>query len=388
MKPVDPMKWLGLSLCAMLPAAHAGAAETLKIGAPESISGDWAPYTAAHGLRCMAELVNEAGGDYRIELQVRDSKSEPQLAVALAQQMLDDGVVAVSGTPASDSLIPIAQLAGGYNAVTFSAMNTQVEMFATGLSNFVTTAVPDPFNAAATARVAYDHGARTVVLFVSDAAGTWTRALPGWFGEVFEKLGGKVTGTIEYPGFGITDWSPFISKLKTMNPVPDAVHISSINPDVGVLIRQLRAAGMDTMVLGSDGFDDVTLASVAGGAANVDGKVFFAAHGFPMPGGPLATFQAECAKRGYEINGAFFGLGGDVIKLLVGAAKAAGSTDPKAMLEAIYTKGPFEIVTAPTISFDNPWHYPVKEVPVMGFKDGKPVLMSSTVPTDVPHFKK
>ena len=369
------------------PAAPALAAETIKIGAPESISGDWAPYTAAHGLRCMAELVNEAG-EYKIELEVKDSKSEPQLAIALAQQMLDDKVVAVSGTPASDSLIPIGQLAADYGAIIFSAMNTQVEMFATGLDNFVTTAVPDPFNAAATAKVAYDKGARTVVLFVSDAAGTWTRALPGWFGEVFEKLGGKVTGTIEYPGFGITDWSPFVSKLKAMDPVPDAIHISSVNPDVGVLIRQLRAAGMNTMVFGSDGFDDVTLASVAGGAANVDGTVFFAAHGFPTPGGSLANFQTECAKRGYEINGAFFGLGGDVVKLLVGAAKAAGSTDPKAMLEAIYTKGPFEIITAPTISFDNPWHYPIKEVPVMGFQDGKPVLVSSTRPTDVPHFKK
>lgn len=378
---------LGLCLGALAPAAPAFAADVIKIGAAESISGDWAPYTAAHGLRCMAELVNEAG-EYKIELDVKDSKSEPQLAIALAQQMLDSKAVAVSGTPASDSLIPIAQLAADYGAITFSAMNTQVEMFATGLENFVTTAVPDPFNASATAKVAYDHGARTAVLFVSDAAGTWTRALPGWFGEVFERLGGKVVGTIEYPGFGITDWSPFISKLKTMDPQPDAIHISSINPDVGVLIRQLRAAGMDTMVLGSDGFDDVTLSSVAGGAANVDGKVFFAAHGYPTPGGPLATFQAECAKRGYEINGAFFGLGGDVIKLLVGAAKKAGSTDPKAMLEAIYTQGPFEIVTAPSISFDNPWHYPVKEVPVMGFKDGKPILISSTVPTDIPHFKK
>ncbi|MFD0387625.1 ABC transporter substrate-binding protein [Tistrella bauzanensis] len=294
--------WLGICLgLAVMPAM---AAETLKIGAPESISGDWAPYTAAHGLRCMAELVNEAG-EYRIELLVKDSKSEPQLAIALAQQMLDDEVIAISGTPASDSLIPIGQLAAEYGAITFSAMNTQVEMFAAGLDNFVTVAVPDPHNAAATAKVAYDQGARSVVLFVSDVVGTWTRALPGWFGEVFERQGGKVLGSIEYPGFGITDWSPFISKLKAMDPAPDAIHISSINPDVGVLIRQLRAAGMSTMVLGSDGFDDVTLASVAGGAANVDGTVFFAAHGFPTEGGALAAFQADCAKRGYEINGAF-----------------------------------------------------------------------------------
>lgn len=387
MKQRVKMKCLGLGLIGLVAATPATAAETIKIGAPESISGEWAPYTAAHGMRCMVELM-KASGEANVELKVEDSKSDPQLAIALAQQMLDDHAIAVSGTPASDSLIPIAQLSAGYGAITYSAMSTQVEMFSSGLTNFVTMAVPDPFNAAATAQVARDVGAQTVVLFVSDAAGSWTRALPGWFGEVFEKLGGKVVGQIEYPGFGITDWSPFISKLKAMSPAPDAIHISSVNPDVGVLIRQMRAAGLDTKVFGSDGFDDATLASVAGGAANVDGKVFFAAHGDPSPDGPLAKFQADCAKRGYEVNGAFFGLGGDVVKVIVGASKVAGSTDPKAILEAIYTKGPFEAVTSPTISYANRWHYPIKTVPVIGFKDGKPILVAKTTPQNVPVFSE
>lgn len=387
MKQRVKMKCFGLGLIGVVAATPATAVETLKIGAPESISGEWAPYTAAHGMRCMVELM-KASGEANVELKIEDSKSDPQLAITLAQQMLDDHAIAVSGTPASDSLIPIAQLSAGYGAITYSAVSTQVEMFSSGLDNFVTTAVPDPFNAAATAQVAHDLGVKTVVLFVSDAAGSWTRALPGWFGEVFEKLGGKVVGTIEYPGFGITDWSPFISKLKAMSPAPDAIHISSVNPDVGVLIRQLRAAGLDTKVFGSDGFDDATLPNVAGGAANVDGKVFFAAHGDPTPGGSLATFQAECAKRGYEVNGTLFGLGGDVVKVLVGAAKAAGSNDPKAILAAIYTKGPFEAVTSPTISYANRWHYPIKEVPVIGFKDGKPILVAKSFPKNVPVFSE
>jgi len=387
MKRRVQMKCFGLGLIGVVAATPATALDTIKIGAPESISGDWAPYTAAPGMRCMVELM-KASGEANVELKIEDSKSDPQLAITLAQQMLDDHAIAVSGTPASDSLIPIAQLSAGYGAITFSAVSTQVEMYSSGLTNFVTTAVPDPFNAAATAQVAHDVGVHTVVLFVSDAAGSWTRALPGWFGEVFEKLGGKVVGKIEYPGFGITDWSPFVSKLKAMSPAPDAIHISSVNPDVGVLIRQLRAAGLDTKVFGSDGFDDATLASVAGGAANVDGKVFFAAHGDPTPGGSLATFQAECAKRGYEVNGTLFGLGGDVVKVLVGAAKAAGSTDPKAILAAIYTKGPFEAVTSPTISYADRWHYPIKEVPVIGFKDGKPILVAKSIPQNVPVFSE
>ena len=377
------------ALAVAIASGSAFAGDPLKIGSPESISGDWAPYTAAHGMRCAAEIMNEQGGvnDVPIELTIQDNKSDPGIALALAQEMLDAGVLAVGATPASDSLIPVAQLAAEYDTITYSGVNTQIEMFEIGLNNFITMAVPDPFNASATAEVAYDLGARRVVLFVSDVYGTWTRNLPEWFGDVFERFGGEVVGRMEYPGFGMTDWSPFITDIKAMDPMPDSVHISSINPDVGVLIRQLRAAGLDTFVFGSDGFDDPTLAEVAGGAANVDGTVFFATHGLAWEGNALDQFTTECIGRGYEINGAFFGLGGDVVRILAKGVELAGTTDSLAVLDALFTAGPIEAITAPTIDFTNKWHYPSKEVSVVGFANGEPMLQAALVPKHSPHYE-
>lgn len=377
-------------VAAGLMSGAAWAGDTVKVGAAESITGDWAPYVGIDGMRCMVEMVNEQGGvlGKKLELLVSDSKSDPQIALALAQQMLDQGAIAITGTPASDSLIPIAQMTASSGVITFSPNNTQVEMFGVGLNNFLTTAVPDPFNASATAEVAYAHGARTAVLFESDVVGTWTRNLPEWFGEAFENMGGKVIGRIEYPGFGITDWSPYVSQIKAMDPQPDAIHISDIVPDVGVLIRQLRAAGLQTMVLGSDGFDDPTLADVAGGGPNVDGTVFFGAHGLAWQGNDLDVFTKECTARGYQINGAFFGLGGDVIKILIQGIERAGSDDPQKVLAAIFDADSLEAITAPTISYKNQWHHPIKAVAVVGFANGGQRDMAGMIePKYIPYFK-
>jgi branched-chain amino acid transport system substrate-binding protein len=370
-----------------LAAGGAGAQDTIRFGGAFSMTGDWAPYQSGTGMRCMAEILNEQGGvlGKQFEIVVRDSRSDPQLAVTLGQEFLDEGVIALDGTPASDSLIPLAQLATGYGVTVFSGVNTQVEMFQFGPSTFMTAAVPDPFNAAAAAEVAYAKGARTVLLLVSKDFATWTENLPEWFGQTFERLGGKVVGRLNHK-VGTTDWSPQITEIKAMDPIPDAIHISSINPDVGILIRQLRAAGVNSMVFGSDGFDDVTLADVAGGAANVDGTVFFATHGFPEPGSKLEAFYKECEGRGYEIPGVFFGLGGDVLLLLKQGIELANSTDSTAVREALFAADSLEGITSDTFRFKDGPGYPVKRVAVLGFKDGQRILESFEVPEWVPEF--
>lgn len=390
MSPAKILRCTASGIAALTLTAGASLADehTIKFGAAVSLTGDWGPYQSGTGMRCMAEIINEAGGvlGKTFDVIVRDNRSDPQLAVTLGQEMLDEGVIALTGTPASDSLIPLTQLAASYGVTVFSAVNTQVEMFQIGPdSTFMTASVPDPYNAAAAAEVAYDKGARTVLLMVSKDFGTWTEGLPEWFGETFERLGGEVVGRLNHK-IGTTDWSPQITEIKSMDPVPDAIHISSVNPDVGIFIRQLRAAGVDSYVFGSDGFDDLTLADVAGGADNVDGSVYFATHGFEVPGNNLDKFYIDCRARGYEIPGVFFGLGGDVIRLLKQGIELAGSTDPTAVREALYEADELEGVTSDTFRYKGGKGFPVKRVAVLGFEDGKRVLESFDIPKWVPEF--
>ncbi|MDE0390303.1 MAG: hypothetical protein OXI75_16510, partial [Rhodospirillales bacterium] len=100
------------------------------------------------------------------------------------------------------------------------------------------------------------------------------------------------------------------------------------------------------------------------------------------------VFQNECISRGYEINGSFFGLGGDVAQILAKGVELAGSTESRAVLDALTTAGPIAATSAPSIDFTNKWHYPSKEVSVLGFKDGQPYLHAALVPTHSPHYEE
>jgi branched-chain amino acid transport system substrate-binding protein len=368
-------------------ATPASAENVVKIGVAVALTGPLAPYEETEGARCMADKLNKAAGpnDPKIVVETADNRSDAQLSVSLAQKFLDDGDQIVAGVPFPDSLIPITQMAKGYGATVYSAPNTQVEMQELDADNFIAGAVPDPINAAATAAEVYKEGGRKAVLLTSEDSGSWSAKLPEWFGEAFTDWGGKVLGKFNY-SFGITDWSPQIASIKALPEKPDVIHVSGILPDVGILIRQLRANGYDGWVVGSDGFDDPSLEATVGNPDYLK-KVIFATHGLVGMGGPIDAFLAQCKAEGFKVNGIFDALGADMVMVAQAAAKKAGTTDPVKLREAIRAEGGYPGLTAPTISYFEHKSYPVKTVPVIGFENGKRVLLTDAMPTKIPYLK-
>jgi len=363
------------------------AADTVKIGIAVALTGPLTPYAESEGMRCMADKVNKAAGanDPKVEILVEDNRSDAQLSVSLGQKFLDNGAQVITGLPFPDALIPMTTMAQTYGVTVYSAPNTQVEMQELGTDNFIAGAVPDPINAAATASVVYGKGARKAVLLTSEDSGSWSAKLPEWFGEAFTKAGGQVVGKFSY-NFGISDWSPQIASIKALAEKPDVIHVSGILPDVGILIRQLRANGYDGWIAGSDGFDDPSLEATVGKPADLD-KVVFATHGVIGNGGAIDQFLKECKEAGFKVNGIFDALGGDMVAVIAGAAKKAGSVDPVKLREAIRADGGYKGVTAETISFAEKKSYPIKTVPVIGFVDGKRTLITEAMPPNIPYLK-
>ncbi|MEZ5783799.1 MAG: ABC transporter substrate-binding protein [Rhizobiaceae bacterium] len=374
-----------VGMMAALPVAAFAQEGEVKIGLAASLTGPYAPYAEVEGARCMADKLNKAGEGPKITLLVEDTRSEPQLSVTIAQKFLDEGAQVITGIPFPDSLIPLSQLAANYGVTVFSAPNTQVEMQVAGFDNFLAGAVPDPVNGAATAEAVYAAGARTVVLLTSADAGSWSEMLPEWFGQAFEHAGGKVVGKLTH-SFGTTDWSPQIARLKAMDPMPDAIMISSVLPDVGILIRQLKANGYDGWIIGSDGFDDPSLEGSVGDAAALN-KVMFATHGPTGLDSTIDAFLSECKAAGFKVQGIFDALGADMVLETHAAAVKAGSVDPVAIRTALRAEGGNPGVTAPVISYAENGGFPVKSVPVIGFKDGKRVLVSDSTPSFVPAWR-
>ncbi len=380
------MKKLTLTtLTAMSLALPAVAEDTIKIGLGVPMTGDLAIYSEYLGARCMADMINADGGagGKQIEVLVQDSAGDTQAAISLAQKFLDEGVVMLGTTPFSDTMIPVAQIAQPYGVSIFQPQSTQVEMHAGIVDNFFTGVSPDPFTATAAANHALSEGVKNVVLLTSDEGGSWSARTPLWFGQVIEEGGGKVLAKMNF-SFGTSDWSPQIADMKALGEEIDAVYISSIMPDIGVLVRQLRSAGIDAWVVGSDGFDDPSLDAVAADDPAILDKVFFATLAPSHDESAVVKFMADCKDLGHDVPGLFPATGADTVKAVAWAVETSGSSDPAVIAETIRTAESIPVLTVDSISFKDTKTYAQRTIPVIGYKDGKRVLISNEIPENTP----
>ena len=360
-------------------------ADTIKIGLGIPMTGDYAPYSEWQGARCMAEMINAKGGvnGMQIEVLTQDSGADTQTAISLAQKFLDEGVVMLGTIPFSDTMIPVAQIAQPYGVSIFQPQSTQVEMHAGIVNNFFTGVSPDPFTATAAANYALEQGVQNVVLMTSDEGGSWSARTPLWFGDVVEAGGGKVLSKMNF-SFGTSDWSPQIAEMKALNDTIDAVYISSIMPDIAVLIRQMRSAGIDAWVVGSDGFDDPSLDAIGTDDPSILDKVFFATLAASHADGPVVKFMNECKELGIDVPGLFPATGADTVMAVAYGVEKSGSTDPTAIADAIRNADSLPVMTVDSISFKETRTYAQRTIPVIGYKNGKRVLISNVVPANTP----
>ncbi|AEI95156.1 MULTISPECIES: ABC transporter substrate-binding protein [Roseobacter] len=361
------------------------AQDTIKIGLGVPMTGDYAPYSEWQGARCMAEMINADGGvdGKMIEILVQDSGADTQTAISLAQKFLDEGAVMLGTIPFSDTMIPVAQIAQGYGVSIFQPQSTQVEMHAGIVDNFFTGVSPDPFTATAAANYALENGVKNVVLLASDEGGSWSAKTPLWFGEVIEAGGGKVLSTLNF-SFGTSDWSPQIAEMRALGEEVDAVYISSIMPDVGVLVRQLRSAGIDAWVVGSDGFDDPSLDAIGTDDPSILDKVFFATLAPSHADSAVVQFMSDCKEMGIDVPGLFPATGADTVKALAWAVEQSGSVDPETIAQTIRDADSIPVLTVDSISFKETKTYAQRTIPVIGFEGGKRVLISNEIPENVP----
>ena len=376
---------LTLALLGSALAAPALAQDTIKIGLGVPMTGDYAPYAEWQGARCMAEMINAEGGvnGMMIEVLTQDSGADTATAISLAQRFLDEGVVMLGTIPFSDTMIPVAQIAEPYGVSIFQPQSTQVEMHAGIVSNFFTGVSPDPFTATAAANYALEQGVQNVVLFTSDEGGSWSARTPLWFGDVIEAGGGTVQATLNF-SFGTTDWSPQIAEIRALDTPPDAVYISSIMPDIGVLIRQLRSAGIDAWVVGSDGFDDPSLDAIGADDPSLLDRVFFATLAPSTADSAVVSFMSECTEMGYPVEGLFPATGADTVMAVAYGVEASGSMDPAAIADAIRSAESIPVLTVDSISFAETQTYAQRTIPVIGYQDGERVLISNVIPDNVP----
>jgi branched-chain amino acid transport system substrate-binding protein len=340
---------------------------------------------AANGALLAIKEINAAGGVLGRQIQgiSHDTRYDMSLTAQVAQQFVEqDGVSAVVGFTDSDSVLaagPIIQQAG----IPFITAGATSPLLPDQVGDlFFMACFGDNVQAAAGAEYAYKNFGHTAYLLL-DKGVEYTTLLAGYFKARFEQLGGTIVLEDSYDD-AATDFSAQITKLRALADQPSFYYVAAMPYNVGPAVLQMRQAGITGPIVGGDGYDTPDILSVAGDSAN---NVYFTTHALMDPtlgtDGIKAFIAAYTAEYGHAPENAFAALGYDSMKLLADAIGRAGSTDAKAIQQALLATKDFPGITG-SITYSNGSHIPQKGVTLIKIDGGKFTLGAEVVPEVVP----
>ena len=370
-----------LALAALM-AVPALAEDTIKIGALYNLTGGMSSIDAPAlaGAKLQAKLINDAGGllGKKVEVIGIDTKTDQKAAATGAKKALSEGVVAGIGYGDTTFVMAAAPLfqAKGIPFVTSGATHPELPKWV-GDCMFMTPFGDDDQSFAIADYTFNKLGAKNVVIW-TDNSMDFTKALSKFFKQRFTELGGKVV-LEDFFMMGDKSFAAQISRLKAADPKADAVFISAIPNEAGLSVKQIREAGLALPIVSGDGFDTELVASVPG--PKLANEVFFSTHTYREDTRPevLAFIEAYKKEYGKDPENAFAPLGFDAVGLIANAIKAAGSADKEALRKALAATKGYKGVTG-EITYSRPSGVPLKNVAIIGVKDGKYSLLETWQP--------
>jgi ABC-type branched-chain amino acid transport systems, periplasmic component len=354
--------------------------DEIKIGANFEITGNVANYggMTLEGLKLAIKQANDAGGvnGKKITLVVADTKSEASEAANSATKLISTDKVKVLVGPsttsnvlattqiATENKIPLIAPTGTSPKITVE--NGQVKPF------IFRSCFIDPLQGEVMATFASKTlKAKTAAVYM-DSSSDYSKSLAQVFKEKFEAAGGKVV--IEEAFFQKDqDFKATLTKIKGANA--DVIFIPAYYEEVGKIVKQARELGINSPMLGTDGWDDAKVVDIAGaGALN---NTFFSTHYSEQDSevqGFVEAFKAEYNKA----PNVFAALGYDAGKMLIDAIKRAGSDDPEKIRQALEETKDLQVGTG-MISIDKN-HDPIKSAVIIEMKNGIKTMKEKIMP--------
>lgn len=375
----------GVAAMALFAAMGGARAEDIMIGVASAQTGGLAPYDqpSLAGLRMAIDEINARGGlggQFPAKLVIKDTRTDTAATVTAVQELVDEGAKIIITPCDADPTIAAGQVTQPLSIPTLTFCGT-APILATAVGDALFGTYPgDNLQATVLATYAYEQGLRKAHLLVSPDS-SYTAMLPEYFGTVFKAKGGTVTGSSSFT-MGQPDFSAIVTSIKNLPEQPDVIMTAAYEPDFPAFVQQLRAGGVTIPVYGADAVGTPT---VIGLGKLVDGTVYTAA-GYPTPGSELEAFNKRYkeatgseAESAYEANGYEIGL------ILDAAVRAAGSTDSKAIRDAIANLKDLPGISG-TITYAGTDRMPLRSVSLIRYQDGARTFIKAETPPvgDVP----
>ena len=327
---------------------------TIKIGGIAPLSGAVAVYgvECTNGVNLAVEEINAAGGinGKKIVYIAEDDEGDPAKSVnAYKKLTTQDGIRLVIGSLTSGCTIALTSSAQAQGVVQIAPAATAEAV--TDAGNFIfRTCFIDPFQGSIGGKFAAKNLNTKNAAILYDIGNDYSVGLTENFISEFTKNGGTIVAKESY-STGDKDFNAQLTKIKAAKP--DVVYLPDYYGTVALIAKQLRNQGIDTPIIGADGWDGLT--------DNAGDEVlngFYSNHYAADSSDPAVQAFVKNFKAKYNKEpNAFAALGYDSMYLLKDAILKAGTADAKAVRDAL-EKIDADYVTG-HIKFDAK-HNPVK----------------------------
>ena len=335
-------KVLAIVLAMMLVLCAVGMAENVvKIGVFE-------PATGANGAGGKQETLGmqyanqetdtvEIGGEeYKVELVYADNASDNTQATSAAQKLVSEGVSVVLGSYGSGVSIAGSETFKNADTPAIGVTCTNPQVTA-GNSHYFRVCFLDPFQGTVLANYAFKELGVTTAYCLGELGNDYDQGLVTYFKQAFEGLGGTVFAE-SFP----KDTQDFTSYLTNAEALNAEVFFCPVSIDYAVkIIEQASSQGKTFPILGGDTLDSNMVSNAAKGTAvKVVVTTFYQEGANETFDNGFKAWLAEDAEAltnngGNDIIAGVTAMGYDAYYVALEALKAAGSTEPKAVMEAL-----------------------------------------------------
>lgn len=233
-------------------AAHAD----ITIGLMAPLTGPVAAYgeQVKNGAETAVADINKAGGilGQQVVLKLADDAGDPKQGVSAANQLVADGIKFVVGPVTSGVAIPASDVLAENGILMVTPTATAPDLTARGLTNVLRTCGRDDQQADVAAAYVLKTMKDKKVAIVDDK-GTYGKGLADAFKKALN-AGGVTEVTAISLNPGEKDYAAVVTRLKEAGA--EVVYFGGYHPEGGLLARQMKDAGMSTLIIGGEGLSN------------------------------------------------------------------------------------------------------------------------------------
>jgi branched-chain amino acid transport system substrate-binding protein len=338
----------GIAIIALALATRAAAAEPIRIGEVEPLTGKEAAFgqSSHNGIVLAVEELNARGGvlGRPVVLVTEDNQSKPGDSATITKKLIArDRVVAVLNGGTSAQCLESGPVCQNARVPLLATTATNPAVTEKGSYVFRTCFI-DSFQGAVLAKFARTTLKARRVALLTSASSTFSVGLSQVFRQSFTALGGEIVGEQKYAE-GDKDFRAQLTAVRALHP--DVVAAMGYYTEGALICRQARELGLTCPLISGDGWEAPELIEIGGPAVN---GTYYSAHYSSESTDPkVQSFvQTYRAKFGGATPDSLAPLAYDATLILAAAIERAGGTREPALRNAIAATRDFPGVTGRT----------------------------------------